>query len=244
MCFKKLKKNHFYKMNLIGRKKILKEELECFKNSFKNTGRKCENTIKYTYKELNELKNLQTPINIKTSEIEENFTNISINYDSNVLGEIIINPNSRYFIPFGSKCFLLYDNIRYDLIQFHVHHKAENRVDNILYPLEFHFVHENSKKNILVLSLLVSISDIFSNLTKWTNGLFIGNSLMRRLDLSNLNSLTNKTCYMFDGALTTPPFTSNVKWLLFSHLDIEDLTISQEDYKDFKEQYPKNSISL
>lgn len=187
----------------------------------------------------------RAPIDILTNKISSVNKDFKIKYGSENLGEIAINQNSRYFIPLTiGESYIKYDNIKYYLVQFHLHHSSENRINGVISPLEFHFVHESNDGKVLVFSLLINITNNKNKAMPWTKGLFsYENEENIILDLSTLNHLSHETCYLFQGSLTTPPFNINNQWIVFSYLDNKDLLIYKEDFDIFALDYPNNKAN-
>ncbi len=48
------------------------------------------------------------------------------------------------------EAYLVVDDVRYDLIQFHFHALSEHTIDGADYPLELHFVHASANTDVLV----------------------------------------------------------------------------------------------
>lgn len=114
------------------------------------------------------------------------------------------------------------------LKQFHFHwgfnayQGSEHTIDGIKYPLEIHFVHEesSSQKALAVISILFElktddnphINELLSILNRTTNiSLFVE----QQLDISQFFPTTLPIrFYRYNGSLTTPPCTENVHWII------------------------------
>ncbi len=203
----------------------------------------CKKVVKYNYKESNLWGNIYninfTPVNIIKSNCLPINKNFIINYSYTHNYKIIVNNNSRYLVPILSCPYIIYDNELYNLIQFHIHHNSENKINNEIFKMEIHFVHKNKNGKILVLGFLLDIGEesLFDEeIFKYKTSSNI------HLNLSKLNIFENLPCYFFEGTLTTPPFTNNVQWILFSPTDIIGLTITKKIYDIFSKECNNNSF--
>lgn len=103
----------------------------------------------------------------------------------------------------------------YRLAQFHFHTPAENLENGYKFPMEMHLVFTDAKSNILVVGRWVEVGadnkaldSIFSNVPhSVTDTLTVDHFNLNALIPSNLES------FRYDGSLTTPPYSENVKWI-------------------------------
>lgn len=193
------------------------------------TSERCKN-LTYNYGDSASWQNIYditVPVNI----IREQCLNKNIEFEVNYIKtkyKTIINDNSKYIIPMNSGCYVKYENIKYEFIQSHIHEHSENSIDGEYFPIEMHFVHKSINNELLVLALLFDIDDdsIFPKILFDSED---GEIMI--LDLSFLNILEELPCYIFKGTLTTPPFTDNVRWIVYSPIENNGLTITNEMYE-------------
>ena len=134
---------------------------------------------------------------------------MSINYSNNQLTHSIPNNKFTEYVCLNEDSYVIYEDNKYILDQFHFHNSSENTKNGIYYPLECHLVHqfkdENNQVKTLVIGLLMKISEI--------NGSVLTDNITENFDkdvifdLSLYNKLTENKYYQFNGSLTTPPFT-------------------------------------
>jgi carbonic anhydrase len=186
----------------------------------------------------------KTPININTNNVLTNSNKISIHYSSTQLTHS--EPSNKYvqYNCLDNSSYVIYDGLKYTLIQFHFHNSSENTKDGKYYPVECHMVHSyydevNLKTKILVIGLLMKVTK--------TNGSNLTHNLTENydkdviFDLSPYNNLIENKYYQFLGGLTIPPFyPNNILFNLFFNDDITNdvnLNILEKDYLNFLNYY-------
>jgi len=110
---------------------------------------------------------------------------------------------------------------KYALMQYHFHGPSEHTVGGKHTPMEMHMVHQSADKKLAVVG-------IFINEGKQTNNAFepIWANLPKKkseethfpavkVDVNQFLPASRST-YRYDGSLTTPPCSENVKWIVFS----------------------------
>ena len=139
---------------------------------------------------------------------------------------------------------------KYVLKNFHYHDCSENAINGVFQPLEIHFVHEyidpvTTESDLYIMGILVKIGennlpfvDVLTTPSTSTIDTYV--------DLSILNSLYKDEYYYFRGTLTTPPFTTNLGWTLFSCNDVRtiELSVDEETYKKLLLNYQNNRAEL
>ncbi|GGM23810.1 carbonic anhydrase [Paraliobacillus quinghaiensis] len=184
----------------------------------------------------------QSPINIDTTNVIRNaklkLGNIQFHYKPSHL-TLTNNGKTIVAVPDKQENTLLIGNEKYFLKQLHFHHQSEHELDHKKFPLEIHFVHKNKKGEIVVVGVFVeegtsntASKKLFESLPQKK-----GSKKVLKEDVNLLNLLPkDRSLYMYDGSLTTPPCTEDVKWLLFK----EQIEISTELIKEFADLYPAN----
>lgn len=179
----------------------------------------------------------QSPIDIETSAATTGTDELAINYTSEDFTEF----DNGHAIEFSNKTKesqLVYNDVTYNLEQFHIHTPSENEIDGKSYPAELHFVNKDAEGNTLVLSVMVEIGK---------ESIVFGNNLSNpssdeeneNILLLNPNGLipSYENYYSFTGSLTTPPCTEDVQWVVLD----TPITISQDQYDDIQSNYTKNN---
>ncbi len=186
----------------------------------------------------------QSPINIKHS----NVTDMSVtDIIPHLKGKPTDITNTGYTIqvnfPDNGKDYFMIGNRQYELRQIHFHSPSENKIHGKQYPLEAHFVTEDTHdKQFAVIAVMLeparrnnpAINTLWKNLpTKKGQSISLEHQLlfisqMLPKDLSH---------YQFEGSLTTPPCTRNIQWYVLK----TPIKITNPRIRDFKRLYSNNS---
>lgn len=165
---------------------------------------------------------LQTKYKAGTTEIINNGHAVQVNYE----------PGS----------FLMYDDKKFELKQFHLHTPSENLIKGVSYPMEAHFVHvsDDADKEITVLAVMFEYGDTNPFLAELIRQLptKVGEikKLEKKLDAAMLQPVAeaHDHYYRFNGSLTTPPCTEGVRWIVMA----EPIEASKTQIEKFKAALP------
>jgi len=129
----------------------------------------------------------------------------------------------------------------YQLVQFHFHRPAEERINGKAYDMVAHFVHKDFDNNIAVVALLLEKGmDNPYIQTVWNYmPLEVGMSVEPPdvvLDLAKMLP-ENRDYYTYMGSLTTPPCTENVLWMVLKN----PVDVSLQQIGIFARLYPHNA---
>jgi carbonic anhydrase len=131
----------------------------------------------------------------------------------------------------GSK--LIFNDVSYQLVQFHFHTPSEHHINTQVFPMEMHLVHQSIDSSYLVLSVLFQekkdnkfLSNFIPDIPSKDGDTNISN---KKIDLTTFFP-NNKVFYTYGGSLTTPPYTEGVRWIIFQ----EPVDISREQIEVFK----------
>lgn len=156
----------------------------------------------------------QSPINIVSTETTKVKNTLSFNYKNN--SKNIQNNGHSLQINFQNSGFASIENKDFELVQFHFHTPSETHVNGKTYPLEIHLVHQNDKKELLVVSVLVEEGDFHPEFEKIVKIMpsKVGSEV--KLKGFKVDALLpkQKGYYEFMGSLTTPPCSENVTWVV------------------------------
>jgi len=185
--------------------------------------------------------NEQSPINIVSSQVIEN----------NRLGEKQINyepstftlHNNGHTIQANATTEnnrLIVEGKQYKLAQFHFHTPSEHQFNGQYYDIELHFVHKDESENLAVLGVMIEEGRENEVLAKVWDRLPNEESEKDSSEkyLIHLQALLpqNQMAYHYDGSLTTPPCTEEVKWIVFE----QPIEMSKEQIKAFQEIFINN----
>jgi carbonic anhydrase len=132
---------------------------------------------------------------------------------------------------------------RYELIQFHFHRPAEERVDGRVFDMVAHLVHRDPDGRLAVVAVLLDrgqpnpvIQSVWNSLPLERNEALAGTA---PIELEQLLPV-NRGYYTYMGSLTTPPCSEGVLWLVMK----EPVTLSTEQIAIFSRLYPMNARPL
>ena len=128
----------------------------------------------------------------------------------------------------------------YELVQFHFHKPAEERVNGQGFDMVAHLVHKADDGKLAVVAVLLErgtehpfIQTLWNNLPLERNQEVL---VPASLDLSALLP-ASRNYYTYMGSLTTPPCTEGVLWLVMK----QPVAISPEQIAIFSRLYPRNA---
>jgi carbonic anhydrase len=147
-------------------------------------------------------------------------------------------------VTYAPGSFITVGDQRYELVQFHFHHPAEERIFGTSYPMVAHLVHRNAEGKLAVVAVLLKegeenglIMRLWSNLPAER-----GQEVAPPGVSVDANELlpSMRGYFTFAGSLTTPPCTEGVTWFVLK----EPGTVSQDQIATFAHKYPHNARPL
>jgi carbonic anhydrase len=148
---------------------------------------------------------------------KQKLTNIFFDYQTSSMR--ILNNGRTVIVKGDRSSYIMLDNQRYKVKQFHYHSPSEHSLNEEFFPAELHLVHQQSDRYTVVAILLKEGQE---NLAYQPFIDRLPPQESPEIDLGitiNLAELlpTNKTAYRYSGSLTTPPCTEGVNWLLMTN---------------------------
>ncbi|SDH68563.1 carbonic anhydrase [Alteribacillus persepolensis] len=186
--------------------------------------------------------NEQSPVNIEFSQVaegEDNAGNMEINYQPAVF-TFVHNGHTIQAENPSEVNRLTIDEKEYELAQFHFHTPSEHEFNGEKYEMELHLVHEGENGQLAVLGVMLQEGEENEELSKaWENL----PETEREEDITvddpiDVQALLpeNQESFYYDGSLTTPPCTEEVKWSIFE----QPMEMSKEQIEDFQRIFPDN----
>lgn len=132
----------------------------------------------------------------------------------------------------------------YQLVQFHFHHPAEERIDGTSFPMVVHLVHKSEDNKLAVVAIFLTPGEAHPLIqTLWNNIPLEKNEVVSPptavIDVVQLLP-DDRSYYTYMGSLTTPPCTEDVLWLVLK----TPLQISAEQLAIFERLYKNNARPL
>ncbi len=130
---------------------------------------------------------------------------------------------------------------QFQLLQHHFHSPSEHTVRGKHYPMEMHFVHKSADGKLAVIGVFIekgnhnsAFDSIWSNLPK-SKGMK-SNFENVAVDISKLLP-SAKTTYRYNGSLTTPSCSEDVKWIVMQ----SPIQLSEKQIQAFQNIINRNN---
>ena len=112
------------------------------------------------------------------------------------------------------------DGHTWDLLQFHYHSHSEHTVGGVDYPVELHFVHEDSAGKLAVVGVLLEEGAENAALAAVADNLPASEQEATEVPGVTLDAAAmlpaEHASWRYEGSLTTPPCTEGVEWFVMS----------------------------
>ena len=135
---------------------------------------------------------------------------------------------------------IVVDGSVYKLSQFHFHTPSEHQFNGQHYDMELHLVHNDKNGRLAVFGVMIQqgrenkiLASIWGELPKEETEKVISEEY-----LIHLQALLpqNQKSFHYDGSLTTPPCTEQVKWMVFE----QPIEMSKEQIQAFQHIFSDN----
>lgn len=182
----------------------------------------------------------QSPIHIQSTQtLQGPAEPIQFNYQDST--GIVVNNGHTIQVDVVGDNSIQVRNTRYDLVQFHFHHPAEERINDRVHSMVAHLVHRNAQGQLAVVAILIDPGQANPLINKvWTYMPLDSQDSVRmpgnQLNLSELLP-KDQRYYQYLGSLTTPPCTEGVLWLVLK----QPVTLSRDQIRLFGQLYPYNA---
>lgn len=183
----------------------------------------------------------QSPINIEFSQVktDKKLENIQIHYEP-IPFTLVNNGHTVQANATTESNRILVDGNVYKLAQFHFHTPSEHQFNGQNYDMELHLVHKDANGKIAVLGVMIQegkenekLASIWDVLPKEETAEDI--SVQERVDLQGILP-QDQSSFHYNGSLTTPPCTEEVKWVIFE----QPIEMSKEQIQAFRQIFPDN----
>ncbi|CAM4228127.1 carbonic anhydrase [Lederbergia lenta] len=185
--------------------------------------------------------NEQSPINIEFSQVKtsEKLENIEIQYKPTPFS-IVNNGHTVLANAVTPSNSIVVEGKEYKLVQFHFHTPSEHQFNNQNFDMELHLVHQDATGKLAVLGVMIQegkenekLAPVWDVLPKVETE---KDTLIK--EPVNLQTLlpSDQTFFQYNGSLTTPPCTEEVKWVVFE----KPIEMSKEQIQAFQQIFPDN----
>jgi carbonic anhydrase len=180
----------------------------------------------------------QSPINIENAVVRD-LPDLKFDYKDVPL-KVTDTGHSFQVNAQGGNGGLTVGDDHYDFVQVHFHEPSEERVNGKQYSMVAHIVHRNSKGQLAVVAVLIRagkanefLQPIFGNFP--AKGAAESSVAAKTINMGKF--LPNAHgYYTFDGSLTTPPCSENVRWFVLK----TPVEASEAQLKEFRARYAHN----
>ena len=183
----------------------------------------------------------QSPINIEASQVKADggMEDVDTQYEPTTFS-VMNNGHTIQANTVSENNKMILGEAEYRLVQFHFHTPSEHQFNGQPYAMELHLVHQNENSQLAVLGLMIQEGKKNENLQavwdmlpkeKTEQDLPIGEPINLEALLPEAGSF-----FHYDGSLTTPPCTEDVKWVVFE----QPIEMSKEQIEAFQQIFPAN----
>lgn len=163
---------------------------------------------------------------------------LKVDYKQGKFGVIDNGHTIQVNVPIGSQMTIA--GHTYQLKSFHFHSSSEHTLSGNQLAMEVHFVHQDEKGLMAVVSAFIIegadnpiLGEIFNNKPSEKNV----EKVVENMTFNPAHILPKiQTYYQYTGSLTTPPCTEGVNWVVLN----TPVTVSKEQLLQFRKHYPKN----
>ena len=182
----------------------------------------------------------QSPIHIQSTDTAPGPAEpIEFHYSGSG-GSVVNNGHTIQVDPMGHNWIRVRGSV-YQLVQFHFHHPAEEKVNYKGFAMVAHLVHKNEAGQLAVVAVLMDVGQNNAFVQKvWTRmPLDTQDRVPLPDDLLDLNELlpSDQRYYQFMGSLTTPPCSEGVLWMVLK----QPVTLGADQLKLFTKLFPMNA---
>ena len=185
----------------------------------------------------------QSPIDIRGAHLNKALQPIDFHY---IAGPVTLEHNGHTIVVHvdpGS--YIVAGGVRYELVQFHFHHPAEEAVKGKLSDMDIHLVHKSADGKLAVVALRLSEDTGNPNAvlaTLWQHLPRTAGTSEKVAEMVNPGGLlpADRGYWTYEGSLSTPPCTEGVRWFVFE----QELSISRDQLRDFANLFRVNTRPL
>ena len=173
----------------------------------------------------------QSPIDL-VNPTPAQLSPITFNYQPTSLN--IHNTGNTIEVAYSKGSWIEVDGTKYYLLQFHFHAPSEHTVAGNLSDMEMHLVHESEDGTLAVIGVLIKSGSINTAFNTFWHYLPSVPGEPEQIDGVTLNAFdllpSAKYTYRYNGSLTTPPCSEDVKWFVLT----TPIEMSQSQIAAFK----------
>jgi carbonic anhydrase len=181
---------------------------------------------------------LQSPIDIRGAKVDPALRPIEFHYLSGPVTLVNTGHTVRVNVVPGS--YIVVGGARYDLVEFHFHHPAEDLVNGKLSDLQIDIVHKNPAGELAIIGVRVNEGRVNGSLAALWPSLppTPGATTSIQADFNPLGLLpADRSYWSYTGSITVPPCTEGVHWLAMQTAT----ELAQDQWQAFAKLYPDDA---
>jgi carbonic anhydrase len=181
---------------------------------------------------------LQSPIDIRGAKIDKTLQPIEFHYVSGPVNMVNTGHTVRVNTTPGS--YIVFAGNRYDLVEFHFHHPAEDLVEGKLSDMVIDLVHKNAAGELAIIAVRLNEGRVNGSLAAlWPSLPPSAGATATIKDTFNPLGLLpgDRSYWTYIGSITVPPCTEGVRWLSMQ----TPTELSQDQLGTFARLYPDNA---
>ncbi len=185
----------------------------------------------------------QSPIDIRGAHLNKALQPIEFHY---IAGSVTEGNNGHTVqVDVHPGSYIVAGGVRYDLVQFHFHHPAEEAVKGKLTDLSIHLVHKSSDGKLAVVAVRLTEDPGAPNAVLaalWPHLPKTAGASEKVAEMVNPGGLlpADRGYWTYMGSLTTPPCTEGVRWFVLE----QEMTLSRDQLRTFAGIFKMNSRPL
>lgn len=183
----------------------------------------------------------QSPIDIRGAKIDQTLQPIEFHYLSGPVN--LLNTGHTVRVDVGPGSYIVVQGARYDLVEFHFHHPAEDLVNGKLSDMVIDLVHRNAAGERAIIAVRLNEGRVNGALAALWPSLpkSAGAKASIQDDFNALGLLpADRSYWSYMGSITVPPCTEGVHWLSLQ----TPTELSQDQLQTFGRLYPDNARPL
>jgi carbonic anhydrase len=184
---------------------------------------------------------LQSPIDIRSAKRNPALQPIDFHYVSGPV--TLVNTGHTIRINVAPGGYINFNGTRYDLVEFHFHHPAEDLVEGKLSDMVIDLVHKNAAGQLAIIAVRLnegrvngSLAALWPSLPQTTGATASIQDSFNPLGLLP----ANRNYWNYVGSITVPPCTEGVQWLFMQN----PTELAQDQLETFARLYPDNARPL
>jgi carbonic anhydrase len=185
----------------------------------------------------------QSPIDIRGAQLNKALQPIEFHY---IAGSVTEGNNGHTVqVDVHPGSYIVAGGVRYDLVQFHFHHPAEEAVKGKLTDLSIHLVHKSSDGKLAVVAVRLTEDPGAPNAVLaalWPHLPKTAGASEKVAEMVSPGGLlpADRGYWTYMGSLTTPPCTEGVRWFVLE----QEMTLSRDQLRTFAGIFKMNSRPL